>query len=340
MLDYKTTLRHLCGIMSVSGCEREAARDVISQYGKYFDSAAVDRARNIILMKKSQKPNAPKIMLDAHIDQIGMMVTGITSEGLLTVTNIGGIDRVILPACEVVVHGKEKLYGVVAATPPHLQKPGDTAAPEWTDIRIDIGYTKEEAEKLVPLGTPVCWYYTGDELMNGRMTGVAFDDKACAAGLLCAVVNTPSEKLAYDVFLTLSSGEEIGGGGARNAAFEIKPDLAVVTDVNFAFTPGVDEDESGKLGEGIMISLSAVTDRPLTKKIIALAAEKEIPVTTVVEPTSTGTNASCLVYSENGVPAAVVSLPLAGMHSYNELLDMSDAENFVKLFREIISHKM
>ncbi len=340
MLDYKTTLRHLCGIMSISGCEREAARDVISEYGKYFDSVTVDRARNIILMKKSQKPNAPKIMLDAHIDQIGMMVTGITSEGLLTVTNVGGIDRVILSACEVVVYGKEKLYGVVAATPPHLQKPGDTAAPEWTDIRIDIGYTKEEAEKLVPIGTPVCWYYTGDELMNNRITGVGFDDKACAAGLLCAVVNTPSEELAYDVFVTLSSGEEIGGGGARNAAFTIKPDLAVVTDVNFALTPGVDESESGKLGEGIMISLSAVTDRPLTKKILALAAEHEIPVTTVVEPTSTGTNASCLVYSENGVPTAVVSLPLAGMHSYNELLDMHDAEGFVKLFGALITHEI
>lgn len=340
MLDYKQTLRTLTSIMSVSGCEREAAREVTEKFGKYFDSVTVDAARNIILEKKSKKKNAQKIMLDAHFDQIGMIVTGITSEGLLTVTNIGGIDRVLLPSAEVIVYGKEKLYGVISATPPHLQKPGDTAAPEWTDVRIDIGYTKAEAEKLVDLGTPVCWYYKGDELMNDRITGVGFDDKACAAGLITAVVNTPDEKLAYDVYVTLSAGEEIGAAGANNAAFGIHPDLAVVTDVNFATTPGVEEDESGKLGEGVMISLSAVTDRPLTKKILSLAEKNGIPVSTVVEATNTGTNANYLVYSDVGIPAAVVSLPLAGMHSYNELLDLKDADSFVKLFGEIITNEL
>ena len=340
MLDYRTTLRHLCSIMSVSGCEREAAREVTAEYGKYFDSVYVDSARNILLVKKSKKENAPRIMLDAHIDQIGMLVTGITSEGLLTVTNVGGIDRVILPASEVLVYGKKTLFGVVAATPPHLQKPGDTSAPEWKDVRIDIGCTKAEAEKLVEVGTPVCWYYTGDELMNGRITGIGFDDKACAAGLITAVVNTPADELVYDVYISLSSGEEIGGGGARCAAFGIKPDLAVVTDVNFAFTPGVDEAESGRLGEGVMVSLSAVTDRRLTKKIIELADKHGVDISTVVEAINTGTNANCLVYSENGIPTAVVSLPLAGMHSYNELLDTADADSFVKLFGEIIKTEL
>ena len=340
MLDYKKTLRSLTSIMSVSGCEREAARDVTAEYGKYFDSVTVDAARNIILSKKSKKKNARKIMLDAHFDQIGMIVTGITDSGMLTVTNIGGIDRVILPACEVTVCGKEKLFGVIAATPPHLQKKNDTAAPEWEDIRIDIGYTKSEAEKLVPIGSPVVWHYSGDELMNGRITGVGFDDKACAAGLICAVVNTPAEKLAYDVFLTLSAGEEIGAEAANSAAFAIKPDLAVVTDVNFATSPGVDDDESGKSGEGIMISLSAVTDRALTKKLLALAKENDIPVSTVVESTNTGTNANSLVYVSEGIPTAVVSLPLAGMHSYSEMLDLKDADNFVKMFGLIITNEL
>ena len=337
MLDYKKTLRHLCSVMSVSGCERESAREVTEEYGKYFDSVSVDAARNIILVKKSKKKNAKKIMLDAHFDQIGMIVNGITSEGLLTVAPAGGLDRVILPSAEVLVYGKETVYGVIAATPPHLQKPGDTAAPEWSAIRIDIGRTKAEAEAIVELGTPVCWYYKGDELMNDRITGVGFDDKACAAGLITAVVNTPADKLEYDVYITLSAGEEIGAAAANNAAFAIKPDLAIVTDVNFATTPGVEEDESGKLGGGIMISLSAVTDRPLTKKLLALAAEKEIPVSTVVEATNTGTNANHLVYVREGIPAAVISLPLAGMHSYNEMIELTDAESFVKMFSAIVT---
>lgn len=340
MLDYKKTLRHLCSIMSVSGCEREAAEGIIKEYGKYFDSIEVDSTRNIILHKKPQKNNAPKLMLDAHIDQIGMIVTGITDEGLLRVAPIGGIDRVILPSAEVKVYGKKTVFGVISSVPPHLQKPGDTAAPEWKDVRIDIGYTKEGAENIIEIGTPVCWYYTGDELMNDRITGVAFDDKACAAGLMCAVANTPKKDMEYDTYITLSAGEEIGGNAARNAAFKIKPDFAVVTDVNFANTPGVEEDESGKLGEGVMISLSAVTDRPLTKKIIALAEKNEIPVSKVVEPTNTGTNANCLVYTENGIPAAVVSLPLAGMHSYNEMLDMKDTGYFTKLFGLILTNEI
>ena len=340
MLDYRTTLRSLTSIMSVSGCEREAAREVTALYGKYFDSVTIDAARNIILEKKSKKKNAEKILLDAHFDQIGMIVTGITSEGLLTVTNVGGIDRVILPSCEVSVYGREKLFGVIAATPPHLQKPGDTAAPEWTDIRVDIGYTKAEAEKLVPIGSPVAWEYDGDDLMNGRFTGVGFDDKACAAGLITAVVNTPAEELAYDVYVTLSSGEEIGGGGATNAAFKINPYFAIVTDVNFAKTPGVEDDESGVMGNGVMVSLSAVTDRKLTKKILALADENGIKYSTVIEATNTGTNANCLVYANEGVPAAVVSLPLAGMHSYSEMIEESDAEQFVGIFKKIITTEM
>lgn len=340
MLNYLKTLRHLLSVMSVSGCEREAAEEIKKEYGKYFDSVTVDRARNIILEKRSPSADARTVLLDAHFDQIGMIVTGITKSGLLTVAPVGGIDRVILPSSEVTVYGRKTVFGVVASTPPHLQKPGDTAAPEWTDVRIDIGYSKEEAEKIIDIGTPVCWYYKGDELLNRRITGAGLDDKACAAGLICAVANTPSERLRYNVALTLSSGEEIGGDGASRAAFSLKPDFAVVTDVNFATTPGVEEDESGKPGEGIMISLSAVTDRPLTKKLIALAKENKIPVTTVVEPTNTGTNANHLVYTENGIPAAVVSLPLAGMHSYNEMLDMKDADNFVGFFKKLITSEI
>ena len=117
MLDYKKTLRHLCSVMSVSGCEREAAREITEEYGKYFDSVSVDAARNIILVKKSKKKNAKKIMLDAHFDQIGMIVNGITSEGLLTVAPAGGLDRVILPSAQVLVYGKETVYGVIAAIP-------------------------------------------------------------------------------------------------------------------------------------------------------------------------------------------------------------------------------
>lgn len=342
MPEYKQLLRDLCGIMSISGCERNAFEEIKKLVGDSFDDVYCDAARNIVLVKKSAMQNAPRIMLDAHFDEVGMMVTGVSDDGYLRVVSVGGIDRQLLPASDVWVYAPDKkMYGVFASLAPHLVKKGDeNKTPEWKDLLIDIGIrSKEEAERLVPIGTPVGYYYTGDDLPNNRITGRGFDDKSCAAGLICAAERVPSEELAFDVYITLSSGEEVGGGGAACAAFDIKPELAIITDVNFALTPGVSGDEGGKLGEGPMISLSAVTNRRLTKKIIAHAERLEMKHKKVVEATSTGTNASCVYCVNEGVPVAVVSLPLAGMHSYNESLSLDDAEMFIRLICEIIKDK-
>ncbi len=336
MLDYTKILRELCSVMTVSGCEFNALSHIRKEYLPYFDSIEADPSGNIILMKKSKNPGAPRIMLDAHLDEVGMIVTGVTEHGFLRVAPIGGLDRNILPAAEVEVYGKKILYGVITPTPEHIADPKDKKAPEWSELLVDIGYSKADAEALAPIGTPIKYYYTGDTLLNGRITGRGFDDKSCAAALICAAESVPADELAYDVYITLSSGEETGRGGAACAAWSIEPSLVIVTDVNFALTPGVTPDEGGKLGAGPMISLSAVTDRALTDKIIALAKEMGIPITAVVEATSTGTNASCVFFAGEGIPTAVVSLPLAGMHSYNELLDLTDAEAFIKLISEII----
>lgn len=337
-MDYEKLLRRLCGIMSISGNERSAFEEIKSLFSGEFDEIYCDAARNIVLVKRSGKSGVKKIMLDAHFDEVGMMVTGITDEGFLRVVSVGGIDRQLLPASEVWVYGREKIYGVFAATPPHLAKPGqENKTPEWRDLLIDIGCRdRKSAEQRVSIGDYVGYYYSGEELLNRRITGRGFDDKSCAAGLISAVCGVSREQLAYDVYITLSSGEEIGGGGAKCAAYSIKPELAIITDVNFAQTPGVSGEEGGKLGGGPMVSLSAVTDRVLTKNIIALADKNEISTSKTVEPTSTGTNASCVYCVDEGIPVAVVGIPLAGMHSYNELLSLDDAEAFIRLFAEIV----
>lgn len=337
MMNYTEALRLLTGIMTIPGFERNAAKQISQSFGSYFDEIRTDVAGNIVLLKKCGRENAARIMLDAHLDEVGMIVDGIYEGGFLSVSPVGGIDRQLLPASEVLIYGKETIYGVFAATPPHLVKPGDAnKIPNWEEFRIDTGYTKEKISELVEIGTPVGYYYSGEELLNCRITGRGFDDKACAAGLICAVAETKPAELAGDVYITLSAREEVGGDGAECAAYAIRPDIAIITDVNFARTPGVAGEESGKFGEGPMISLSAVTDRRLTAKVLDIAKAAEIRVSPVVEATSTGTNASCVVLVEEGIPAAVVSIPLAGMHSYNEMLDLTDAEAFVKLIRTIV----
>lgn len=338
MIEYKSLLRDMTAIMSVSGHEKEAAAELLPIIDKYFDEIKLDGVGNIILKKSCKKENAPRVMLDAHFDEVGMAVTGIHEGGFLSVAPVGGIDPTILSASEACVYGKEKIYGIFTVTPPHLMKKEDEKKPpSFDELKIDTGYEKEELEEIIEIGDPVKYLADGADLLSDKIAGAGFDDKSCAAALISAVSNVDSADLVYDVYVVLSSREEVGGRGAACAAYEIKPDFAVVTDVNFATAPGVNPSESGKRGEGPMISLSAVTDRKLTSKIINIAKDARINITTVVESSNTGTNATSLVLTEDGVPTAVVSLPLSGMHTFSESISLKDAAAFISLIEKIIT---
>lgn len=338
-MTYEDILKSLCDTMTVSGNEGNAHEAVRALVGDYFDSITTDTARNLILCKKCGKDAAPKILLDAHLDEVGMLVRSITDEGFVSVVNVGGLDRQILPAADCLLWGEKKtIPGVFAATPPHLYGVLGKDVPAWDKLMIDTGCTKEELEESgIRIGTPVSYKRQWTHLLNDRLAGQGFDDKCCGAALIYAVMRLPREALVGDVYITLTAGEEIGAGKADCAAFAIQPDIAIVTDVNFAAAPGVSPDESAPLGDGPMVSLSAVTDRKLTDRISSAAERAGIHVNTVVEPTNTGTNANSLVYIGYGIPTAVVSIPLAGMHSYNEILSLGDAESFAKLMQVILT---
>ena len=339
-MDYLSLLRLLVSVMSVSGHEKSAARTLLShpEVTKGFDRTEVDPVGNLILTKCAADPGAPTVMLDAHIDEVGFRVNKIFDGGFVSVVPVGGIDTLLLPAAEVTLHGREDIYGVFAVTPPHLAKPGDAdKLPDLDSLYIDTGYEKETLLKLLSPGDPVTYRGEVHELLNRHISGRAFDDKACAAALICAVADTPREKLAYHTAVTLSAREEVGGYGAACAAVRLKPDFAIVTDVNFARAPGVPEDESAPIGNGPMISLSAVTDRGLTEKLIAIAGDRGIPVSPVVESYSTGTNATGVYVAGEGVPCAVLSLPLSGMHSAAESISLDDADKFISLLRAVIT---
>lgn len=338
MLDFKSTLRTLCGIMSVPGFEADAAAVIGKTFGPYFDSFTRDGGRNQIFLKKSTKPGThPLLMLDAHFDEVGMVVSDVTERGFLRLMPVGGIDRRLLPASRVRVYpggwDGPVIPGVIGYCPPELLLPGEKTPQDWDSFLCDIGCTsRDEVFSLgIGIGTPVGYMENAEDLSPVRIKGRGFDDKASAAVLLCAAANIPAGELDYDLALTLSAGEEVGGGGAKSAAYGLMPDLALIADVNFAATPGVDGEEGGKFGAGPMISLSAVCDRPLTKALLDTAKTHGISVTTTVEPTSTGTNASSVVYAREGIPAAVIGVPLGGMHSSAEVLDTRDADAMIRL---------
>ena len=329
----------LSSLMSVTGYEDFSADAVKDIANDYFDGYYCDGVKNQMLVKKCGKENAPKIIIDAHFDEIGMYVNEIKDGGILKVTNIGGLDTRIMQASDVIIYGEKTLHGIVAAVPPHLSAEKDSEKlPEIGDLLIDTGYSKEELSEFVSIGTPVGFYPKYTELLNSRLAGKGFDDKACAACAVKAVADTDRKDLAGDVYVLLSAHEETDRlGGVVCGTYTIKPDYAMVVDVNLGKTPDTKAHETVALGEGVALTLSAVTDRKLTKMTAELCFEKKIKYQRIVSASSTGTNATALSLVRGGVPVVDVGLPLKSMHTYNEVLDFADAEELVKLISAFVS---
>ena len=321
-------------MMSVSGHEQRELKKIKALFGDGFDEIIADAPGNIMLVKKCGRENAPKILVDTHFDEIGFFVSGIYEGGFLSFVPIGGVDPAILQACDVIVYGEKEIRGVVTSTPPHLaKKENKDKYPDTDKLYIDTGYSEDEIKKLVKIGTPVGFAPVWTELAGGRLAGKSFDNKACAACALFAVMSVPKCELAGDVFVLLSCFEETarGGGGVTAGAFGIYPDYALVIDVNLAKVPDVPERETVPMGEGVSVSLSAVTDRKLTARVIEMCEKEKIRFTKCVSASSTGTNAVPLNLVGEGIPVCDVGLPLKGMHTFGETIDLGDANELVRL---------
>lgn len=334
MIDTKMLISQLCSIMSVTGYEGRGKDELIALISPYFDRVYEAVGGSYVAVKYCGRENAPRLMLDAHFDEIGMIVTDILPGGYLSFSHMGGLDRRIMPAAEVYIYGSERLYGVICSKPPHLQKPGESKKlPALDEMLIDTGYSEEELRKIVKIGDAIGFYEGTAELLRGRICGRSMDNKACCAAAFIAAADTEKEKMECDLYVVLSSREEESlAGGCVTAAYDIDPHVAIVADVTFARFPGVEAYESAKMGEGAAISLSAVTDRALTDKLISLSEEAGLSLQKTVDAENTGTNATALTLCGDGIPCAVVSVPLSCMHTYNEIIDTCDVETAAKLF--------
>lgn len=262
------------------------------------------------------------ILLDAHIDQIAMLVTDIDDEGFLTVAKSGGIDIRTLPARAVTVHGKRDIPAVFCSTSPHLSS-GEI---EYTDIaalKVDTGLGGK-ARELVSRGDYVTFSALPTELCGDTVTGRSFDDRAAVACLIKTAERLSGKRLPCNVAFLFSDGEELGMRGAGCGAFSIAPNEALAVDVSFGDGIGISPDECGKLGGGAMIGVSPVLDRAVSDRLFALAKERDIPVQTEVMGGKTGTNADVISISRGGVKTGTVSIPLRNMHTEVETLRLSD----------------
>lgn len=327
-MDLEKTIMSLADAAGVSGDEDEAAELALSLLKNYTDDCEIKNGN--VIGRLGKRGGKPHILIDAHIDRIGLVVTHITDDGFLKVSGVGGIDRRLLPAQQVKVLGRETVFGVICSMPPHLEKDG-SSVPEMDSVCIDVGMTKEQAEKVISLGDKIVYSAHCEKLLGGRITGAALDDRCGVAAILRALDILKGTAPDCEVTVLFSAQEEVGERGAKIAAYDIDPDIALAVDVSFALTADDSEVKCGTIGGGCMIGFSPTLDRELSEKLVSVAEKNGMPYQREVMSGSTGTNADRFSVNRGGVKAVTLSIPLKYMHTPVEVISVSDVENTAQL---------
>ena len=311
----------------------EYAKTLLSEYM----TAEIDVLGNVV---GTMGDKGTHILLDAHIDQIGLVVRHIDDKGFLLVDKVGGPDLRVLTGAEVIVHGKEELFGVISSVPPHLQK-GDSKN-ESIDLKmmaVDIGMSKESAESLVSIGDRITLRNTQLELLGDKIVSASFDDRCCMAVILRALEITKGKLNNIRVSVLFSAQEETTGSGAKTGTFSLMPDYAIALDVGFGDDPYTDKTQTIVLGKGPSIGISPTLDREFTKELKVLCKDKNIPFQHDVMGGRTGTDADSINNTGRGVKTALLSVPLRYMHTGCEVISLADIENTARLLAEYLLKK-
>lgn len=335
-MDIKELCFSLCEKAGTSGDESLAAEYAKELLNKYMP-AQIDVSGSVVGSTEKGKMH---ILLDAHIDSIGLVVRGIDEKGYILVDRVGGMDERVLTGAEVTVHGKEELFGVICSVPPHLQK-GDNKKEllNLKEMAVDIGYTKDEAEKYIEVGDRITLRPGRTELLGNNIASCSLDDRSCVAVILRALELTEGKIPNLKLTVLFSSQEETGGTGAKTAAYSAMPQYAIAVDVGFGNDPYTDKAQTIELSKGPSIGISPVLDRAFIKELKDLARENDIPFQHDVMSGRTGTNADSINVTGSGVKTALLSLPLRYMHTGVEIVNLDDIENTAKLIAAYLLKK-
>lgn len=334
----KETLRELCGIPGPSGFERSVAERAVSLLREVLGEAEIDRFGNAVGIRRCGMPNAKKVLLDAHLDEVGLIVSGI-EEGFLHFRSIGGVDPRMLPDREVMVLTDPPIFGLVACLPPHVQGSGDAdKGTPMKDLLIDVGMDQQKAEKAIPIGTAISFRSSFREMVNGLVCGKSIDDRAGFVALLRTAEILREKQLDIDLYMIGSTREEIGGSGGAVGAFSIAPDCCIAVDVTHGRTPDGPKDSTFELGVGPVIGIGPNMNHWMTDRMIACAEKLTYQWQPEVMAGNTGTNAWKIQIAREGIATSVVSIPLKYMHSPVEMLDPTDIEMAANLLASFIEN--
>ncbi|MEW5961799.1 MAG: M42 family peptidase, partial [Chloroflexota bacterium] len=300
---------------------------IAAEMSPYVDRVDRDRLGSVIGFKPGQQTAEDKarrkIMLAAHLDEIGAVVTQI-DRGFLRFTQIGGLDDRLLMGQEVLVHAQRDLPGLIGSIPPHLLPPGEAHyTVDQANMHIDVGLPPDQVVKLVRVGDLVSFARTPAELLNGLLSGKAMDNRASVAAMIVCLQQLQQLRHGWDVYAVATANEEWGQYvGATTQAYAIRPDVAIAIDVTFA---DVEEIEV-KLDAGPVIGLGPSNHPAMRQRLISLCEELELKYQIEVMPAGAGTDAYAIEISREGVPTVLISVPSRYMHSPVEVIQPRDVE--------------
>lgn len=319
-------LKELCEIDGISGNETEVKSFIYNRIKPYADEITRDTIGNLIA-KRNGYSGEKKVMISAHTDEVGFIISGITEKGFLEFKTVGGIDTRVIISKRVRI-GKSRLSGVIGMKAVHLQEKSEREKiPKADALYIDIGAKdKEEAQKYVELGDYAAFDTEYSEYGGDIVKAKAIDDRAGCAVMLELIKQKPK----YDTYFCFTAQEEVGLRGARIAAERIKPDIALVIESTTASDVfGSDEkDYVARLGGGAVVSFAdgrTIVDERFYKKLISVAEEEGINAQTKAAVAG-GNDAGAIHLAAGGVKCASVSVPCRYIHSPVGLASMKDIE--------------
>lgn len=327
------SLKELLSVNTVSGSELSGSNKVYEIFSNSGAEVTLDKLSNVIATKN--KKGKFKVLLDAHFDTIGLMVTKILKGGFIKFTALGGVDPRILPSLTVTVHGSKDITGVIGVVPPHLLKGDDKSAYKIEDLFIDTGKDEDELKKIVSVGDVISFKSEYTELLNGRIASAGLDDKIGVYIVSEVLSKMDNENIC--LFGVATIGEEIGLKGAKVISNFDDFDLAIIIDVTHGMTPDAIKNRAFELGKGPVITLGPSLSKEYNDKIKKVANKKNIDIQIEVEPGNTGTNAWVYHSLKTSCPSVMVSVPLRYMHTSYEVCDKGDILSSVDLILEFLN---
>lgn len=338
MTEQVSFLKKLISLPGLSAYETPVRELIHEKWELLAGKVMVSRIGNLYALKQgSGTEPRPSILLAAHMDAIGLMVTTI-SDGFLHLTKIGGIDPRVLPGQLVVVHGRKNLPGLIIQPPERLLPEHvhrESIPLEY--LLVDTGLSEREIQRLVRPGDLVSFAQSPLDLSDDVLVGHSLDNRASVAAVTYCLEILNERIHAWDVWAVASVQEEETMGGALTSGFEIIPDLAVAVDVTFAKSPGANDYKTFPMGKGPTLGWGPNIHPSLHRQFKHIADQLEIPYAVEVMPRHSGTDAYALQTAAEGIPTMVVSIPLRYMHTPVEMVNMKDIYRTGRLLAEFIT---